>query len=140
MSNANPYREGSDYNKLFGHLKAKQVVTRKDLISYSKSAMHKTEAQATADVTVILSPRKDSKRGDCRGNMSAQGHVYFMEKLPRKTVKGVKEPQKFRLRYRSVPLEARKRSIKLDVPAQKVENKATVKTVKTVKTADAVVK
>jgi len=116
---ANPYREGL-YHDLFGFIKQNQVVTRADLVTFTVEKLEKVIAAANAAVTVVLSPRKESKRGDCRGNMSAAGHLYFMEKLPRQVKGGVKEPQKFRLRYRTPALEPRKRTVSVAVKAEKV--------------------
>ena len=117
--NKNPYREGSAYHGIFSAWQKKQIVTEQELIE----AGHKK-----ADIGVVVrSPRKSSTRGDCRGNMSCQGHLYYAELLKRKTVKGVKEPQKYRLRWRSEALPPRKRGDNKAVEAQKVEAKATTK-------------
>jgi hypothetical protein len=114
----NPYREGL-YNKVFGFIKAKQVVTRAQVLEFTLKQGKKEDA-ANAAVTVLLSPRKTARKNcDPRGNMSAQGHLYYMEKLPRKTVKGEKEAQKFRLRWRTPALEARKRVEKIEVTPAK---------------------
>ena len=95
--NNNPYRVGSKYHDLFAQVRKKQVVTRQDLVEQGFSPH---------DVTVVLSPRAEGTgRGDCRGNMSAQGHVYYMEPLNKK--KG--ETKRFRLRWRKTPLDALKR-------------------------------
>jgi hypothetical protein len=84
----NPYREGGNYHRLFNfmHVTNKRVVTRLQMIAYALTLLDDkgkplTEKSANASVTVVMSPRKESKRGDCRGNLSAQGHAYFMEKL-----------------------------------------------------------
>ena len=117
---ANPYRAGL-YHDIFGYLKQKQVVTRAELLEHTKS-LGKSDTEAKAAVTVILSPRESSKRGDCRGNMSAQGHEYFMEKLGRGVNAGVKDPQKFRLRWRKEVLEPRNRIVSTEVKPMKQEN------------------
>jgi hypothetical protein len=107
--NKNPYRDGSAYAAIFAAIRSAQVVTRKGLLE---------QGFAVADVTVVLSPRdpKQTRDGaDCRGNMSAQGHLYFMEKLNK--VKG--EPQKFRLRWRKTPLDKHVRPPKVDKASQK---------------------
>jgi hypothetical protein len=105
--NKNPYREGSSYANIFGYIQRNQVVTRQELIAQNMSV---------ADITVILSPRAEgASRGDCRGNMSAQGHLYFMQKL--KKVKG--QPQKFRLRWRNPVLEVHKRTTISDTVIEK---------------------
>jgi len=118
--NKNPYRDGSAYHAIFAAWQKKQVVTEQELID----AGHKK-----ADIGVVVrSPRESSKRGDCRGNMSCQGHLYFAELLKRSKVNGVKEPQKYRLRWRNPALEPRKRGEKVGVSAEKVEATATQKT------------
>ena len=90
---------------------------------------------AVADVTVVLSPRAEGtgRTKNCCGNYSAQGHLYFMEKLNHK--KG--EDQRFRLRYRKTPLAKIVRPPSKSVLAQKskaekakaskTKSKATVK-------------
>ena len=115
----NPYRKGL-YNQIFEHLRAKQIVTREDLMKFVMG-LGKSETEAAAAVTVILSPREKSKRGDMRGNMSAQGHLYFVEKLGRSVNAGVKEPQKFRLRWRKVALKPRNRKDVVSVPQHKTK-------------------
>lgn len=128
--NANPYNENTNYGKLFGVMKKKQLFTRQDIMD-AASELEMSETGAAATVTVLLSPRETDGRGDCRGNMSAQGHVYYVEKMKRKTEKvtdedgnekTVKLPQKFRLRYRKEILEPRKRTAKV---TDEVEQKKT---------------
>jgi len=104
----NPYREGT-YNKLFAYWQKKQVVTRQELIDYGVKTTGETIEKIGFDVNVLLSPRKTSKRGDCRGNISARGDLHYAEKLGRQVRAGVKEHQKFRLRWRDIPLERKTR-------------------------------
>ena len=113
--NKNPYRDESAYNVIFGAWQKLQVTTKQALVEMGFSSH---------DITVVLSPRESSKRGNCLGNFSAQGHVYFADKLNRKVVDGVKEDQKFRLRWRKEVLEPRKRPVKGD----KVEAKKVIET------------
>ena len=110
----NPYtsRRNGLYTSLFGFMMKKQYYTRPVLIAEAvrlgasdKRKPGKSTSPAEATVTVMLSPRKTSKIGNPCGNISAQGHLYYNEKLPRKTVRGEKEPQKFRLRWREKALE-----------------------------------
>lgn len=136
----NPYRAGL-YHNVFAYLKQKQVVTRAELLEHTKTKLGKTDEEAQAAVTVILSPRKASKRGDCRGNMSAQGHLYFLDKLGRQVKAGVKDPQKFRLRWRETVLEPRKRVVTGEVNQTKTPVKVEVTAdVQTETKADADVK
>ena len=111
--NKNPYRAGSAYHAIFAVWQKKQIVTEHELIELG----HKK-----ADISVVVrSPRESSARGDCRGNYSCKGEFYFADLLKRQKVDGVKQPQKYRLRWRPVPLDARKRGEKLGVEARKVE-------------------
>jgi len=103
----NPYKRG-DYRSIFAVIKKAQIVTRSAVV-LAGGIQGKTEEAAGFTATVLLSPREKSNRGDCRGSISAMGHLYFMEKLPRKEIKGVKEEQKFRLRWRKIALAPRVR-------------------------------
>lgn len=131
----NPYRSGL-YSEIFGHLKQKQVVTRKELVEFTQQKLGKSVTAANAAVTVILSPRKASKRGDPRGNISSAGHLYFIEKLARQVKAGVKSPQSFRLRWREITLEPRTRKSATEVKQEKTPAKTHAKA--PVKVAEAV--
>jgi len=119
--NKNPYREGCAYYKVFAFIRNHHVVTRAQLL----------EAGFTAsDITVVLSPRlegESTRGGDCRGNMSARGETYYMEKIAKKEVG---EAQRFRLRYREIPLEKHTRKFnKIVVPEKRpVGRPKTIKT------------
>lgn len=107
---SNPYRDGSAYSKVFDALRKAGIkgASRKELL----------KNHAPADVTVVLSPRAEGdSRGDCRGNMSAAGHQYFVST---RTVDGEK---RFRLCWRKTELEARKRQAKAKVEQKKVSTK-----------------
>lgn len=118
----NPYRPGKEYHGIFGMIQHAQVVTRSQVIAHVRKELKLNETQANAAVTVVLSPRAEGEsRGDCRGNFSAQGHLYYMEKLPRHEKDGKNEPQKFRLRWREPALEPHRRPAK----TAKVEQKKT---------------
>ena len=112
--NTNPYRAKTLYNAIFAFLKKHQVATRTQLLEVAKK-LGKSDEAAEAAVTVVLSPRAASKRGDCRGNMSAQGHIYYVQPLAKKG----KEERKYRLRWRTTALEPRKREVKVEVKAEK---------------------
>ena len=104
VKHENPYREGSDYHSAFALIQRKQVITRSELVQFLMSKSNKSEDAALATATVLLSPReKNSKRGDCRGNLSAMGHLYFVQPLNK--VKG--EEKKFRLRWRNKEMSRR---------------------------------
>jgi hypothetical protein len=118
--NANPYDPKSNYYKLFGYWKKKQVATRQEMIEHAMSTLGMTESAAKATVTVLLSPREKDGRGDCRGNFSAKGHVYYADTLNKK--KG--EAKRFRLRYRKQVMEPRSRQTR-KVEAKKVRRAKT---------------
>ena len=127
----NPYRAGM-YHDVFAYWKQKQIVTRSEYVKFVMEKLDKTETAANAVVTVMLSPRKTSKRGDARGNISSAGHLYFADKLARQVKMGIKEEGKFRLRWREVALEPRTRNEKIETKGEKVIAKE-VKEVKEVK-------
>ena len=117
--NKNPYNEGGKYGKIFAFVKKAQVVTRQQVLDYAVKKLRMAKSAANAAVTVVLSPRASSKRGDCRGNMSAQGHLYYLDKLAKKPG----EKQKLRLRWRKPALEPRTRE-KAEVSAEKTSTSA----------------
>jgi hypothetical protein len=106
MKHTNPYREGSAYSKVFDALRStgNKGVSRKELL----------KKHSTADITVILSPRKESKRGDVRGNYSAQGHLYYV--IP---MNGKDGQKRFRLAWRTKALVARTRKPQGSVASEK---------------------
>ena len=120
------YKTGN-YAAIFGMVRKKQVVTRSQVEEFCRKNLKNgkgkpmTEKQAAASTGVILSPRESSERGDCRGNISAQGHLYFME--PLKKVKAGDE-LRFRLRYRKTALEPLRREVKADKVDSKKSRKA----------------
>ena len=119
----NPYRAGQ-YHDTFAFIMKKQYVTRADVLKHTAETFGKAKP---ADVTVLLSPRKDSKRGCCLGNLSAKGLDYYMERCARQIRAGVKEPQKLRLRWRTDAEKSalvakygeHKRNPKIEIKAQK---------------------
>jgi hypothetical protein len=117
-SHRNPYNPKSNYFKIFGFVQKTAIVTIASVFAYCKSALHLADKAAHASQTVLMSPRKDSL-----GNASAKGKDYFMEKLVRKEIKGVKQPQQFRLRWRERQLTGKveqvKKSKKVSKPAPK---------------------
>jgi len=121
--NENPYNVRSGYGKLFAFWKKKQVVTLKDMLAEGKNLGMNPKA-SVANVNVVISPRKDKTVciGDPRGNYSAKGHLYYADKLKRKSGEDIR----FRLRYRETPLEPRNRKIKEEITAEKVKVTETV--------------
>lgn len=116
----NPYRQG-DSHELFDYVQSKQIVTKEECRQWLIKELGKSEKAACSSVTTVLSPRKKSRRGDCRGNMSSEGHLYYMEKLNRTVRYGIREPQRFRLRWREVPMERRWRKQPAEVKQEKVK-------------------
>jgi len=99
-----PYKK--EYGAIWADVKdLKGIVTKSELIARSQKRTGKSEAAATASVGVILSPRETSK-GDCRGNASAKGHLYYFAKLNRS--KG--EEQRYRFHWRKDVLPAKTRT------------------------------
>ena len=94
-------RKESAYGKATEFMRQKQIYTKTDLVNFFKG-LGRTDEAAVASAVVMLSPRKESNRGDCRGNMSNPwGHIAYNDKLQRKD----KEEQKFRFRFRDEVLE-----------------------------------
>jgi hypothetical protein len=116
----NPYREG-DSRVIFDYMMTKQSFTRKELVEYVMKELGKSETAAKAQVQTLISPRKKSARGDCRGQVSAQGHIYYIEKIRRLVRYGIREPQRLRLRWREEALERRWRNepIRLQIRQEK---------------------
>lgn len=127
---ANPYDEGRHYGKLFAFLRGKQVVTRDELVAEAVRLGISNEptkgstsgiSPAQATVTVLLSPRHESavrKGADCRGNASAAGHLYYMEKL---------EGKRYRLRWREKEMQPKTRDAKASNKPVKAKSKASTK-------------
>lgn len=110
MKHSNPYREGSNYHAGFAFMQKKQVITRSEVTAAimkggltDRANKKDLEGAAKQSATVLLSPREKNGRGDCRGNLSSKGEVYFVEAL--KKVKG--QEKKFRLRWRTKALSKR---------------------------------
>lgn len=117
--NENPYREGQ-YREIFDEMRKRQVFSKAELIQYVVMDLGLTYERAKYSVTILMSPRKISRIGDCRGSISACGHLYYMEKLPRQMRCGMRDPQKFRLRWRENPLEPRNRVAKLETESLQI--------------------
>lgn len=115
----NPYTEGSNYAKLFTFFRQKSSknggVSAKAIIAFAVDSLGMAESAAKASVqTVLLTPQPEGHGKDCRGNASAQGHIYYAERL--KKTKG--NPLRYCLRWRTKVLEPKKVSSKKvkDVP------------------------
>ena len=117
----NPYsiRRSGSYKDLFDCWRKNRSLSRQAMVAYCLSKLGMSIDSTNADVTVIVSPRLTSTRGDCRGNKSSAGHLYYAEKMPRKWRAGVREPQKFRLRWRKHELPPRKRNDEFVIKSEK---------------------
>jgi hypothetical protein len=104
----NPFRKESIYHAGFSFWQEKQVVTRSQLANTieetgltNRANPEEKHRAAILSATILLSPRKTSNRGDCRGNVSTYGHLYYAD--PLKKIKG--EEKKFKLTWRKSPLD-----------------------------------
>jgi hypothetical protein len=113
----NPHRKGSIYWNLFKYMMRPKPFTRQELLEKKIGSYF--------DVTIVLSPRKTSKRGDARGNPAAHGHLYYLEPIP-KTIRG--EYKRFTFHWRKEALPRRTRTP--IIVAQKVDRKGNVVEVK----------
>lgn len=104
----NPYKK--EYGAIWADVKdLKGIVTQSELIARMQKRTGKSEKACKSSVGVILSPRETSK-GDCRGNASAKGHLYYFAKLNRKAdADGNKEEQRYRFHWRKDVLPAKTR-------------------------------
>lgn len=105
----NPYNSNSNAFRLFAYMLQEKVFSRADATEYAILTMGLKLRAAQAITTTLMSPRLESNRGDPRGNLSAMGHLYYLEKLPREMRDGRKEEQKYRIEWREPPLEPRTR-------------------------------
>ena len=110
----NPYR-GARYARIFSNFRKKgagiRFVNRETLIADEVAASGCSESAAKAAVGVILSPTESSERGDCRGNQSAMGHLYFAARKPAKS-EGKGRKMLYSLRWREDELEPLRRDKK----------------------------
>ena len=107
-----------DCKKTTAWMKRKQVYTRKELITHLRSLGKEPDACEYA-ATIMLSPRKKSKLGDCRGNVSNPwGHLAYNAKMERKLYFGIKEDQRFKFRYRDFALPPRRRKSKIVIESE----------------------
>jgi len=113
-----PYGKG--YGAVWADIKeSKGIVTKPQLIALAEKryiaegvkSLEDCHSAAVSSVGVVTSPVETSK-GDCRGNFSAKGHLYYFAKLKRKTDEnGDKEVQKLRFHWRKdvMPVKTRKK-------------------------------
>jgi hypothetical protein len=97
-----------NYKIVTDWMRKKQVYTKQELIDFYIEELGKDLKAAKASAIIMLSPRLESKHGDCRGSASNPwGHLAYNDKLPRKfdPETGKKEKQRYRFRFRDVPME-----------------------------------
>ena len=109
MQNTNPYNSNSNAFRLFAYLMQKDKVSRAEITEYAILTMGLSLRAAQSITTTLMSPRLESNRGDPRGNLSAMGHVYYLDKLPREIIDGKREEQKYRVQFREEELPPRMR-------------------------------
>ena len=116
-----PYRSGSKYEKCHSQIRkgGQKGVTKQALLDAGHSI---------TTIGVVISPSEKSK-GDCRGNGSAAGHLYFIKRAKRQEVKGVKEAQRFVNCWRPKALEPKTREVKVSIPSEKSKAVSKTKTV-----------
>jgi hypothetical protein len=117
MTHKNPYRDGTAYAAILDAIRkaGQKGITRQALLE---------AGHAPADVTVVTSPRAEGEsRGDCRGNLSARGHLYYVQ------VKVDKDGERrFVLRWRKPALEpSQRKATAQKVSARKVKAKGKAK-------------
>ena len=108
MQNTNPYNPNSNAFRLFAYMMQKDC-TRSEITEYAILTMGLSLRAAQSITTTLMSPRLESNRGDPRGNSSAMGHVYYLDKLPREMKDGKREEQKYRVQFREEELPPRMR-------------------------------
>lgn len=123
----NPYKRGM-YFALFafvmeqvhkvGAIMRPRPITRQEFLDFAKS-LGMSESGANASVTVILSPTESSDRGDCRGNMSAFGHLYYFKRSKKDGV------TYYELRWRNPVMEPHRRqpAVKATKPTKSAKGK-----------------
>jgi hypothetical protein len=118
-SSKNPYTRGN-YCDMFNFIRKTQGrnggVTRKAIESFAAGMVtsygknkgnHLSAGAVNATIAVILSPRQEDGRGDCRGNYSAKGHVYYVTKM---AITKAQPDTRYRLEYRKEVLPQRTRA------------------------------
>jgi hypothetical protein len=94
----NPYRDESKYALGFEAMRGFRTKSKK-AAPFTKDELVAACAEVGLKkdgVVVLMSPTKKSERGDCRGNRSAAGHVYYVERLAKKEG----EPRQFKFAWR----------------------------------------
>lgn len=75
----NPYGLGTLYHLIFALLTGPRRLTRDELTLLTAGAAGEAIGKARHSVWVVISPNREDGPGDCRGNASSQGHLYYVE-------------------------------------------------------------
>jgi len=119
----NPYRSKSIYRAILSALRSggKSGLTMESML----------KRFPVAAIGVVISPKSvEACKGDCRGNFSAQGHIYYVER--KVDAKGTK---RYIPHMRETEMPKSKRTPQVKVDSKKISTKA-----KTTVTATATVK
>jgi len=111
MSKKKHIRVRGNYQIVTDWMRKKQIYTKQDVINFYLEDLGKDLKASKGSAIVMLSPRLDSKHGDCRGSASNPwGHLAYNDKLPRRfdEMNGKKEKQRYRFRFRDVPLDKKR--------------------------------
>ena len=104
----NPHRVGSKYWKLFNYMQYSDKFTRAQFVEFARG-LRDSKSHAYYNVTVMISPKNFSTRGNILGNAAAAGHLYYVEKLERRIIFNEREPQHYKFRWREEKLIPLKR-------------------------------
>lgn len=122
----NPYRVGTAYYNVAEAVRKanSRGVTKNELVE----AGHKK-----FDIDVVLSPcAEGTGKGDCRGSLSANGHVYYLE---RRKKQGEKTRFVWRWRQTEMDKQIRQANKEIQPKKQKDNVSGTVETVETTETS-----
>ena len=114
-------------------MRNKQIYTKQNIIDFYMDKLSKDYKAACGSAIILLSPRIASKHGDLRGSTSNPwGHIAYNEKLERRfdPNTGKKEKQRYRFRFRDVPLDKKCHTYyQRKSEQEKIANDTTTKTV-----------
>jgi hypothetical protein len=104
-------RVRGNYQVVTNWMRKKQVYTKQDVIGFYMEELGKDYKAACGSAIIMLSPRLESKNGDCRGSASNPwGHLAYNEKLTRRIDSDTnkKEKQRYRFKFREVSLDKKR--------------------------------
>ena len=141
MRNSNDIQVRGNYKLATEYMK-ENIYTKQDLINFYMNKLGMDYTASLYSAIILLSPRLQSLRGDCRGSTSNPwGHLAYNKKLKRvrvfnkQTQRIELEKQRYAFRYRDIALEPRMypyqvRKIEQERVAVKVKGKSKSKKVK----------